>query len=281
MSRLDGAVAVVTGGAIGIGYAIAEELGAAGARIAILDFNSEGGVRAAARLAASGIQTRAYPVDVSDSAQVDEAFEAVHRDFSGLDIVVNNAGVSLIGPYIHEMTDESWHRSVAVMQDGVFYSMRAAARYMLPRRSGSVVNISSIRGLTSNPGRIAYCASKAAVIMMTRVAASEWAPYGVRCNAIAPGVQKTPMWDEDVRLGVIDEQHVLDVTPAGRLGDPHEIGRLAVYLSSDDASYINGSCITIDGGLTSMPIEGSLRRPGQVAPPKPTPESLPTDLEFP
>jgi NAD(P)-dependent dehydrogenase (short-subunit alcohol dehydrogenase family) len=148
-----------------------------------------------------------------------------------------------------------------VMQTGVFYCMRAASTYMLPRRAGAIVNISSIRGFSPNPGRVAYCAAKAAVIMMTHVAAGEWAPYGVRVNAIAPGVQKTPMWDEDVRMGVCDEVKVLETTPAGRLGQPWEVGRLAAYLCSDDAAFINGSCVTIDGGLTSVPIDGTIVRP--------------------
>ena len=96
---------------------------------------------------------------------------------------------------------------------------------------------------------------------MTEVAAAEWAPYGVRANAIAPGVQRTPMWDVDVELGVVDEERVLRVTPAGRLGDPKEVGKLAVFLCSDDAEFINGDCITIDGGLTTVPIEGEVTRP--------------------
>ena len=135
---------------------------------------------------------------MSVASQVDAAFAAVPKDLGRLDIVVNNAGVSHVGPTIAETTDEVWSESVAVMQTGVFYCMRAAARHLLPQGSGSVVNISSIRGFSPNPGRIAYCATKAAVLMMTRVAAGEWAPSGVRVNAIAPGIQRTPMWDADV-----------------------------------------------------------------------------------
>jgi NAD(P)-dependent dehydrogenase (short-subunit alcohol dehydrogenase family) len=125
---------------------------------------------------------------------------------------------------------------------------------MIPQGSGSVVNISSIRGFSPNPGRIAYCAAKAAVLMMTKVAAGEWAPYGVRANAIAPGVQKTPMWDIDVANGIFDEGEFLKLIPAGKLGDPNDVGELVVYLSSDAAKYVNGSCITIDGALTSVPL---------------------------
>ena len=123
------------------------------------------------------------------------------------------------------------------------------------------MNISSIRGVTSIPGRIAYCAAKAAVVTMTQVTAGEWSPYGVRVNAIAPGVQKTPMWDEDVRLGRVDEAAIVANVPAGRMGQPWEVGRLAVYLCSDDAAYVIGSVVSIDGGLTTVPFEGSITRP--------------------
>jgi NAD(P)-dependent dehydrogenase (short-subunit alcohol dehydrogenase family) len=261
MSSLQGRTAIVTGGAIGLGRAIAEEMARAGANVAVLDLNFDGAQIAATELAELGVSSRAYKVDVSDSSSVNAVFADVHRDFGAIDVLVNNAGVSFVGPHIEDTTDEAWDRVIAVMQTGVFYCMRAASTYMLAQRSGSIVNISSIRGYSPNPGRVAYCAAKAAVIIMSQVAAGEWAPYNVRVNAIAPGVQKTPMWDEDVRLGVCDEEKVLRVTPAGRLGQPWEVGRLAVYLSSDDANFINGSCVTIDGGLTSVPIDGTILRP--------------------
>jgi len=261
MKNLDQKVAIVTGAAQGIGRAIADELAIAGAHVAVFDLNLEAAQTAAAEIAKHGVTSIGYAVDVSKSKVVDDAFAQVVADFGHLDILVNNAGVSFVGPHIKDVTDEVWDISLGVMQSGVFYCMRAATRYFLPQRSGSVVNISSIRGFTSNPGRIAYCATKAAVIMMTRVAAAEWAPYGVRANAIAPGVQRTPMWDIDVELGVVDEERVLRVTPAGRLGDPKEIGKLTVFLCSEDSTFINGDCITIDGGLTTVPIDGAVTRP--------------------
>lgn len=263
MSPFTKRVAVVTGAAIGLGRAIAEEMAAAGADVAVLDIDLGGATTAAEELEKKhGVRARPYLVDVSRSADVEAAFEQVHGDFGRLDFLVNNAGVSFVGPHIQDTTDEAWDRAIGVMQSGVFYCMRAASRYLLPQRSGSIVNISSIRGYSPNPGRVAYCAAKAAVIMMSQVAAGEWAPYGVRVNAIAPGVQKTPMWDEDVRTGVCDEEKVLRTTPAGRLGQPWEVGRLAVYLCSDDASFINGACVSIDGGLTSVPVDGTIVRPG-------------------
>jgi NAD(P)-dependent dehydrogenase (short-subunit alcohol dehydrogenase family) len=253
MGVLEGRVAIVTGAGAGLGRAIAGELARAGAAVAIAEIDAEAGRRAAAELAGEGTAARAYPMDVTSPTQVDSTFEAVARELGPIDILVNNAGISRVGPHTQDVTDEDWHASIAVMQTGVFYCMRAAGRHMLPRGRGSVVNISSIRGFSPNPGRMSYCAPKAAVLMMTRVAAGEWAPLGVRVNAICPGVLRTPMWEADVARGAIDERRYLDLVPARRLGEPAEVGRLVVYLCSDDAAYVTGGIFTIDGGLTSIP----------------------------
>jgi NAD(P)-dependent dehydrogenase (short-subunit alcohol dehydrogenase family) len=253
MSNLEGRVALVTGAGAGLGQAIALEFSRAGASLAVVDIDEDAARETAGLLAAEGAECRIYVADVTDREAVDSTWDQVAADFGRLDVVVNNAGVSFVGPHIVDTTDEAWHKSIDVMQHGVFYGMRAAARHMLPQRSGSVVSISSIRGFSSNPGRIGYCAAKAAVLMMTRVAAAEWAPFGVRANAIAPGVQHTPMWDRDAARGAVDEEAILKVLPAGRLGEPSEVGKLAVFLCSDEAAYINGSSVTIDGALTAVP----------------------------
>jgi len=253
MGKLDGRVAIVTGAGTGLGRGIAQELAEAGADVAVLEIDAASGETAAQELARGGVRSQAYPTDVSSHEQVDAAFEAVFRDFGRLDVVVNNAGISRVGPHTQDVSDEDWHDSIAVMQTGVFYCMRAAGRIMVPQKSGCVVNISSIRGFSPNTGRMTYCAPKAAVIMMTKVAAGEWAPHGVRVNAICPGVLRTPMWDADVARGAIDEPFYLNVVPMHRLGQPHEVGRLVVYLASDDASYVTGAALTIDGALTSIP----------------------------
>ncbi len=241
----------VAGAVLVFGHA--QELAAGGANVAVLEIDEASGPRAAEELGRGGVESRAYHVDVANRQQVDDAFAAVVRDFGGLDIVVNNAGISRVGPHTQDVTDEDWHDSIAVMQTGVFYCLRAAGRIMLPQGSGSVVNISSIRGFSPNPGRMTYCAPKAAVIMMTRVAAAEWASAGVRVNAIAPGVLRTPMWDADVARGAIDEQFYLDVVPMHRLGMPADVGKLVVFLCSENAAYITGAVHTIDGALTSIP----------------------------
>jgi NAD(P)-dependent dehydrogenase (short-subunit alcohol dehydrogenase family) len=246
-------VAVVTGAGAGLGRAIADQLAGGGASVAVLEINADSGNAAASELAERhGVKSLALQTDVADRAAVDAAFAQVKADLGRVDIAVNNAGVSHVGPFTQDVTDEHWNETIAVMQTGVFYCMRAAGRLMLEQRSGSIVNISSIRGLSPNPGRLAYCAVKAAVIMMTKVAAGEWTRDGVRVNAVAPGVERTPMWDADVARGAIDESHYLDVVPAGKLGDPADVGRLVAYLCSDHASYISGSVVTIDGGLTSI-----------------------------
>jgi NAD(P)-dependent dehydrogenase (short-subunit alcohol dehydrogenase family) len=251
---LRGRVAAVTGAGTGLGRAIAGELARAGADVAVLEIDPSSGQTAARELNAEhGVRAISVPTDVSNRAVVDDAFATVVSEFGQLDIAVNNAGISRIGPHTQDVTDEDWQDTIDVMQTGVFYCMRAAGRLMLPRKSGSIVNVSSIRGFSPNPGRLAYCAVKAAVIMMTKVAAGEWGPEGVRVNAVAPGVQRTPMWAADVAAGTIDEEFYLDLVPARKLGDPADVGRLVAYLCSDHAQYISGSIMTIDGALTSIP----------------------------
>lgn len=251
---LEGKVALVTGAGTGLGRGIAEQLARAGADVAIAEIDPDSGPAAARELESLGVRSRSYEVDVSRSDQVDAAFAAAVDELGSLDVVVNNAGISRVGPHTQDVTDEDWLQSIAVMQTGVFYGIRAAGRIMMQQSGGgAIVNISSIRGFSPNPGRMTYCAPKAAVIMMTQIAAGEWASMGIRVNAIAPGVLRTPMWDADVARGAIDEAAYLEVVPAKRLGTPDEVGRLAVFLASDAASYITGSCVTIDGALTAIP----------------------------
>jgi NAD(P)-dependent dehydrogenase (short-subunit alcohol dehydrogenase family) len=250
---LTGRVAIVTGGTRGIGRAVAEGFLAAGAKVVVASRKPDACAETEAHLVAMGGEALGVPTHLGDLDALHDLVQAAVDRFGRLDVVVNNAGISRVGPHTQDVTDQDWHDSIAVMQTGVFYCMRAAGRIMLEQGSGSVVNISSIRGFSPNPGRMSYCAPKAAVVMMTQVAAGEWAPHGVRVNAIAPGVLKTPMWDIDVGRGIIDEEAVLEKVPMHRLGLPSEVGKLVVFLASDAASYITGSLLTIDGALTSIP----------------------------
>jgi 2-hydroxycyclohexanecarboxyl-CoA dehydrogenase len=254
MGKLSTRVAMVTGAGQGIGRAIAQELAREGAAVVIVDINETTSLQTAAALRESGSTARAYRADVSRKNEVEAVVESATRDFGYVDILVNNAGISRVGDFTHEIDDDVWDASVGVMQSGILYCSRAVARRLIAaKRAGSIVHISSIRGFSPNPGRIAYCATKAAAIMMAKVMAAEWGPYGIRVNAIAPGVQKTPMWEDEVKRGLLDEATYTRLIPLRRLGDPREIGRLCAFLASDEASYITGACITIDGGLTTIP----------------------------
>ena len=240
---------IVTGGGGGIGSNICSVFSERGARVAIWELDPEAGERVAAKLEGAA----AFTVDVTDSVAVDNAIEETIASFGSVDVLINNAGVSLVGDHTHELADDVWNRSIAVMQTGVFFCSRAVGRKMIEQGKGSIVNISSIRGLSARPGRLPYCAAKAAVIIMTQVMAAEWGRHGIRVNAVAPGVQATGMWDEEVARGLYDEQEYIDKIPAGRIGDPREVGRLCAFLASDAAAYITGACVTIDGGLTTIP----------------------------
>jgi NAD(P)-dependent dehydrogenase (short-subunit alcohol dehydrogenase family) len=254
MGKLEGRVAMVTGAGQGIGRAVARELAREGASIAVVEIDPETGPRTAADLAGAGAVSRSYRANVARAADVEAAVEAVVRDFGYVDVLINNAGISRVGDPTHEVSDEIWDDSIGVMQSGVFYCSRAVARRLIAQgRPGAIVHISSIRGFSPNPGRIAYCSTKAAAIMMARVMAAEWGPYGIRVNAVAPGVQNSPMWEEETRRGLYDVDAYLRTIPLRRFGDPHEIGRLCAFLVSEDAAYITGTCITIDGGLTTIP----------------------------
>jgi len=240
---------VVTGAGSGIGRAIAREISRQGAGVVILEMNRDAGDDAVAEITETGGQAHLIEADVTSSEQVQAAFEEIARLFPRLDILVNNAGINRVGDYTDTVSDEDWHDSIGVMQTGVFFCMRAAGRIMVEQGSGTVINISSLRGFSPFPGRITYSAAKAAVIMMSRIAASEWGSRGVRVNTVAPGFMRTPMHELEDR----DDAELLRAIPAGRIGEPEEVAALVAFLCSDAASYINGECITIDGGLSAKP----------------------------
>ena len=200
--KLQGRVCVVTGGARGIGRAIVEEFSANGARIAILELDGQAGRQAADDLVERGREARAYVCDVADREAVVRAAAAVEADLGRCDVLVNNAGVALLGPSL-DFPEDLWRRSLDVMATGVFFCCQAFGRQMIENGGGAIVNISSMNAMVAFPMRLAYNAAKAAVVSMTEVLAIEWAEHGVRVNAVCPGVTRTEMVDRAIAEGLV------------------------------------------------------------------------------
>ncbi|GAA4871953.1 SDR family NAD(P)-dependent oxidoreductase [Saccharopolyspora cebuensis] len=242
---LDGRTAVVTGGAQGIGEAIATGLRDAGARVFICDVNPEAGEATAQRL---GVEFVA--ADVTDSAAVESAFQHVADTAGALDIAVNNAGVVQNLPS-EELSDEDWRHVLSVNLDGVFYCCRAAGRLMLAQGSGSIINTGSMSGHIANrpQPQSAYNTAKAGVIHLTKSLAGEWSSRGVRVNSISPGYVGTELTKRG--MGNEEWRRVwLEGTPLGRVGEPTEIAPAVVFLASDASSYCTGTDLVVDGGYT-------------------------------
>lgn len=247
--RLDGKVALVTGGTRGIGFAIARALGQAGARLFISGRNDDAGAEAALRKV--GYDVAFIAADLTRSEAPDELVQAVLERAGRLDILVNNAGVAIHGDSAG-FSDDVWRRLMALNVDAVFRCCRAAIPSMRAQGGGSIVNMGSMSGIASNipQNQVAYNSSKAAVHMMTKSLASELALDGIRVNALAPGYIQTEM-----SQGGIDNPDWFPIwrnmTPMQRVGQPEEVATAALFLASPAASYITGSVLVIDGGYTT------------------------------
>jgi gluconate 5-dehydrogenase len=238
---LDGQAGVVTGGASGIGRAIAEAFTAAGARVAIYDL--EGASEAAAEIGGGAL---ALAGDVTDADRVAEAFAQAAQEFGRFDFLINNAGIRHQSPIVDHPLDV-WRRTIDVNLTGTFICTRAAAREMVPRGGGSIVNLASMAGMLALRNRSAYNASKAAIIALTKSTTAELAGAGIRCNAIAPGVIETPLSapyfrDETMRSIITTN------TPQGRWGQVAEIAGPAIFLCSAEAEFVHGATLSVDGG---------------------------------
>jgi 3-oxoacyl-[acyl-carrier protein] reductase len=244
--RLANEVAIVTGGAQGIGLAVAARLAAEGATVAILDVNAAGARAAAAALVADGRQAIGLACDVTSREQVHAAVAAVLRQFGRLSVLVNNAGIVRRGHFL-EVTDAVWAEVLGVNLTGAFIVAQEAARVMVTERRGRIVNMASVSAEIAHGNQTPYAVSKAGIAAMTRNMAFDLAPFGIGVNAIAPGTIAT-----DFALGALSEEaraRRLQRIPIGRFGDTADVAAVAAFLASSDAAYITGTVVTIDGGL--------------------------------
>lgn len=242
-------VALVTGGAAGIGWAIARAFAARGDRVAILDLD---GTTAAARAAELGPRHIGLGGDVTDEAQVRAAIDRIEAELGALTAVVNNAGVGDNPAPTLDQDLARFRRVLSVHLDGAFLVSREAARVMLPRGRGAIINLASIAGLGGIPGRNAYCAAKAGIVGITRAMACEWAPHGLRVNAVAPGYVATELIARLEAEGALDLAAIRRRIPMGALGAPEAIADTVVFLASEAARYVTGAALSVDGGWSAF-----------------------------
>jgi len=246
--RLANEVAIVTGGAQGIGRAVATRLAAEGASVAILDVNAAGAQAAAAALVADGSQAIGFACDVTNREQVRAAIAAVLTRFGRLSVLVNNAGIVRRAHFL-EVTDAIWAEVLGVNLTGAFIVAQEVARVMVTQRSGRIVNMASVAAEIAHGNQTVYAVSKAGIAAMTRNMAFDLAPFGIGVNAIAPGTIAT-----DFAIGALSEEaraRRLQRIPIGRFGDTADVAAVAAFLASSDAAYITGTVVTIDGGLVT------------------------------
>lgn len=251
MGRVDEKVAIVTGGAVGIGRATAELLAQEGAKVAVTDVNVEEGKKTAANMNDDGYEAVFFEHDVASEEQWQDVVAQVEDRLGVPDVLVNNAGIYLIKP-IEEMTVEEWRRLMDINVTGVFLGMKHCTPLMKANGGGSVVNLSSVAGLIGAANHTCYGASKGAVRIMTKDAAIELAEAGVRVNSIHPAYIKTQMAEYGASMYHATEAELDAMHPLGHMGEPIDVAYAVLYLASDESKFMTGSELVLDGGLTAQ-----------------------------
>lgn len=254
MDRLQHKVAIVTGGVFGIGRAAAIRMAEEGAKVAILDLADEEGEALAAQIRDDGGEARYWHCDVSRESEIATVFQAVVKLFGGLNVMVSNAGIAGVNKPTHEITEAEWDRVQAINVKGVFFCTKHSIPLMRQAGGGSIINLSSIYGLVSAPDLPPYHASKGAVRLMTKTDALLYAPDRIRVNSVHPGFIWTPLVEKHLSdQGNLEEgRRATDALhPLGHMGEPDDIAWGIVYLASDEAKFITGTELVIDGGYTA------------------------------
>ena len=244
--KTENRVALITGAARGIGATIALALAAEGTDIAVVDYGEKSAAEETlAKIAERGVRVAYYRCDVSDFAAAKAKADAVFKDFGKIDILVNNAGVTT-DKLLVRMEEADWDRVININLKGCFNMIKHVTPYMMRKRYGRIVSISSVVGLMGNAGQANYSASKAGIIGLTKTVAKEFAPRGVTANAVAPGFIKTAMTDA---LSEEQKQAMYKLIPLGKLGETEDIAEAVLFLVSDRARYITGEVLRVDGGM--------------------------------
>ncbi len=254
MGRVENKACIVTGAGSGIGRATAIRLAEEGGKVLCIDINPDTAVATTQDIQTAGGTAAAFTADISQDDQVRAFVDHCINIYGSIDVLINNAGVNLPGTF-HEATDETIDKTLNVNVKGTMYVSRAIIPHMLKQGKGSIVNISSVNGLVSEPYLTVYSASKGAIVMLTRGIALDYAKQGIRCNCICPGWVDTPInYAHANLLGGIEKlyESIDSFQPIGRPGEPREIANLALFLASDEASLLTGSIITADGGMTAQ-----------------------------
>ncbi len=243
---LEHKIAIVTGGSRGIGREIALELAKKGANIVInYSGNSEAANKVAKEIEVLGRQTLVIQANVADPNEVNSMFQKTLETFGKIDILVNNAGITRDN-LMMRMKEEEWDTVINTNLKGVYNCMKAATRPMMKQKSGKIINISSVVGILGNPGQVNYVAAKAGVIGMTKTIAKELASKGINVNAVAPGFIKTDMTEE---LPDVIKENLLNEIPLKEFGNPEDVAKAVCFLASEDARYITGQTLSVDGGM--------------------------------